>query len=68
MQHSIFLFLAVCFFTFSASAQRIEADFFAVNVDTDFGFALLDGTQARPQFERRRCEQARCQGRLQLER
>ena len=45
MKHSIFLSLAFFFFTFSASAQRIEADFFAVNVDTGFGFALNDGTR-----------------------
>ena len=45
MKNSIFLFLAFCFFTFSLSAQNVTADFFAVNVDTDFGFALNDGTR-----------------------
>ena len=35
MKHSIFLFLTFFLFTFSASAQRIEADFFAVNVDSE---------------------------------
>ena len=45
MKNPIFLFLAFCLFTFSLSAQSIEADFFAVNVDTDFGFPLNDGTR-----------------------
>ena len=45
MKSTTFLFLACFLFTSSASAQRIEADFFAVNVDTDFGFALNDGTR-----------------------
>ena len=45
MKHSIFLSLAFFLFQISASAQRIEADFFAVNVDTGFGFELNDGTR-----------------------
>ena len=45
MKNSIFLFLTFPLFTFSASAQNVGADFFAVNVDTGSGFALNDGTR-----------------------
>ena len=45
MKHSIFLSLAFFLFQLSASAQSIEADFFAVNIDTGSGFPLNDGTR-----------------------
>ena len=45
MKHLIFLSLAFFLFTFSATAQSIEAHFFAVDVDTEFGFPLNDGTR-----------------------
>ena len=45
MKNLTFLSLAFFLFQLSASAQRIEADFFAVNIDTGFGFALNDGTR-----------------------
>ena len=52
MKNPIYPFLAailvllIIFFTVNAlSAQNVGADFFAVNVDTGFGFPLHDGTR-----------------------